>query len=169
MTIPVQAGIETEAPVPPVIKSVRVRASAARAFDVFTRGIDSWWPKTHHIGNSPMTRAVVEGWVGGRLYSEQENGSDCQWGTVLKWEPPARFVLAWQATPQWQFEPELAKSSEVEVTFTPCDDGSTLVELEHRFFERHGAGAAAMRGQVDQPGGWAGLLEFYRASAEVEA
>jgi uncharacterized protein YndB with AHSA1/START domain len=166
---PVQESIKAAEAIQPVIKSVRVRASAARAFEVFTRGIDTWWPKTHHIGNSPMTRAVVEGWVGGRLYSEQENGSECQWGTVLKWEPPGRFVLAWQVTPQWQYEPELAKSSEVEVTFTPSDDGTTLVQLEHRFFDRHGAGASAMRGQVDQPGGWGGLLTLYQATAEAEA
>jgi uncharacterized protein YndB with AHSA1/START domain len=158
---------EAAAP-PPVRKSVRVRASAARAFKVFTEGIDTWWPKTHHIGNSPMTKAMIEGWVGGRAYSEQENGIDCQWGQVLAWEPPARFVLAWQATHEWRFEPDVTQCSEVEVRFTPATDGTTLVELEHRNFERQGAGGASMRNQVDQPGGWGGLMELFRAEAEKE-
>jgi hypothetical protein len=30
------------------------------------------------------------------------------------------------------YEPDLARCSEVEVRFTPVDDGTTLVELEHR-------------------------------------
>jgi len=38
--------------VAPVKKSVRVSASQARAFEVFTARFDSWWPKSHHIGNA---------------------------------------------------------------------------------------------------------------------
>jgi uncharacterized protein YndB with AHSA1/START domain len=150
----------------PVRKEIRVRANTARAFKVFTEGLDSWWPKTHHIGSSPMTRAIIEGRVGGRCYSEQEDGTECAWGQILTWEPPTRFVMAWQVTPGWQFEPDLARSSEVEVRFTPGADDSTLVELEHRYFERHGEGGDGMRNQVDQPGGWGGLMELYRAALE---
>ena len=73
---------------------------------------------------------------------------------MIAWEPPHRFVLAWQVRPDWKFEPDLAKSSEVEVRFTPADDGTTLVELEHRGFERHGGNFAGMRGQVNSVGGW---------------
>lgn len=152
----------------PVRKNMRVRASAARAFKVFTEGIDTWWPKTHHIGSSPMTRAVMEPRVGGRCYSEQEDGTECPWGQVTAWEPPARFVMAWQITPDWKFEPDLTKCSEVEVKFTPAPDGTTSVELEHRCFERQGAGGAAMRGQVDQPGGWSGLMLLFQTVAERE-
>ena len=150
----------------PVRKNVRVRANAARAFRIFTEGIDTWWPKTHHIGKSPMTKAVIEGRVGGRCYSDQEDGTQCDWGQILVWEPPTRFVMAWQVTPTWQFEPDLAKCSEFEVTFTPSEDGTTWVELEHRHFERHGAGGNNMRNQVDQPGGWGQLMELFRAEAE---
>ena len=39
-----------------------------------------------------MTRAVMEGWVGGKVYSEQEDGETCPWGKVLLWEPPQREV-----------------------------------------------------------------------------
>jgi uncharacterized protein YndB with AHSA1/START domain len=74
-------------------------------------------------------------------------------------------VLAWQITPQWQYEPDLAKSSEVEVRFTPEPDGSTRVDLEHRYFHRHGAGADAMRAGVDAPNGWGGLLPLFAAAA----
>ena len=153
----------------PVRKSIRVRANAARAFKVFTEGLDSWWPRTHHIGSSPMTRVIMEGHEGGRCYSEQADGTECPWGQILVWEPPTRFVMAWQITPKWQFQPDLGKSSEVEVTFTPCPDGSTDVVLEHRNFERHGEGGDAMRAQVNQEGGWGGLMQLFRAEAEKQA
>jgi Activator of Hsp90 ATPase homolog 1-like protein len=155
-------------PIEPVRTSIRVRANASRAFKVFTEGLDSWWPKSHHVGASPMTRAVMEGRVNGRVYSEQDDGNICEWGQILVWEPPARFVMAWRIKPTWELEPDAGKCSEVEVNFTPASDGSTLVELEHRYFERHGEGAAKMREQVGQPGGWGGLLELFKTESELE-
>jgi uncharacterized protein YndB with AHSA1/START domain len=150
----------------PVRKSIVIKTSVARAFNVFTAGMDSWWPKSHHIGNSPMTRAVIEGFKGGRCYSEQLDGTECDWGTVLAWEPPYRFVFSWQINLDWKYEPDPAKASEVEVTFTPQDDGSTRVELEHRYFYRHGPGFERMRHGVASPNGWGAMLELYAASAE---
>jgi len=150
----------------PVRKSIIVRASVERAFRVFTEGIDSWWPRGHHIGKSPMTKAILEGRPGGRCYSEQADGTECDWGTILVWEPPLRFVMAWQVSPAWTYEPDLAKSSEVEVRFTAEPDGATRVDLEHRYFERHGAGVEAMRAAIDSPNGWTGLLDLFRGRAE---
>ncbi len=115
-----------------------------------------------------MRRALVEGWVGGRCYSEQEDGTDCPWGEVIAWEPPTRFVMAWKVRPNWEFEPDLSKCSEVEVTFTAQADGSTEVVLKHHHFERHGEGGAHMQAQVSQQGGWGGLMLLYQTSAEVD-
>ncbi len=81
-----------------VRKSIVVRTDVDRAFRLFTDGLDSWWPRSHHIGKSPMTKALIEGHAGGRCYSLQEDGTDCQWGSILVWEPPHRFVMAWQIT-----------------------------------------------------------------------
>lgn len=153
----------------PVRKSVRVRASADRAFRVFTEQMDSWWPRTHHIGSSPMKRVVLEGKRGGVVYTDQEDGTPCPWGTVLVWDPPRRFVMAWQVSPEWQYEPDLAKCSEVEVQFTPADDGTTLVELEHRGLQRHGGACANMREMVNSEGGWGSLLTLFSQKAEEAA
>ncbi len=109
-----------------VRQTITVRTSVEHAFKVFTDGFDSWWPRTHHIGKSPMTRAVIEGKVGGRCYSDQEDGTVCPWGQVLVWEPPHRMVIAWQITHEWGYEPDLAKASEVEIRFTPLP---TLLQL----------------------------------------
>jgi uncharacterized protein YndB with AHSA1/START domain len=154
----------------PVRKSVTVRAGVEKAFRVFTAEIGAWWPASHHIGKSPMTTTVVEGHADGRCYSEHADGTEADWGRVIVWEPPHRLVMAWQVSPTWQYEPDLARSSEVEVTFTPEEDGSTRVELEHRHLERHGEGAASLASSVDSPGGWSGLLALYaeRVAARAE-
>jgi len=153
--------------VEPVRRSIRVRTTPERAFRLFAQEMGAWWPKTHHIGNSPMKDIVVEGRAGGAIYTEQEDGTACPWGSVLAWEPPRRFLFAWQISPAWQYEPDLAKCSEVEVAFTPADDGTTLVELEHRNFQRHGGACAKMRGEVgNAEGGWGALLRIFAAKAE---
>jgi hypothetical protein len=153
----------------PVRKSVVVKMNAGEAFRLFTAGFDSWWPRSHHIGKSPMTKAIIESHAGGRCYSEQEDGTECDWGSILIWEPPHRFVMAWQITPEWAYQPDLSRSSEVEVRFTPAGEGMTRVDLEHRHFERHGDGGATVRTAVDSEGGWGALLEMYAGRAASTA
>ena len=118
-----------------VKKSVTVNASVQHAFDVFTRGFDGWWPRSHHIGKSPMKEAIIESGVGGRCYTKQEDGTESDWGQILEWDPPNRFVMAWQITHEWGYEPDLTKSSEVEIRFTRAA----------RRRHARGSGASALR------------------------
>jgi hypothetical protein len=74
--------------------------------------------------------------------------------------------MAWQMNGQWKYEPDLEKSSEVEVRFTPEGVGETRVDLEHRRFERIGEGGEAMRKGVGEPNGWSVLLQMYTARVE---
>jgi hypothetical protein len=47
-----------------------------------------------------------------------------------------------------------------------CDGPSrTRVELEHRGLEAFGEKMGEMRASLDSPGGWAGILESFAASA----
>ncbi|MGO9830440.1 MAG: SRPBCC family protein [Myxococcaceae bacterium] len=149
-----------------VRKSVRVAASAERAFRVFTEGMDRWWPREHHIGTSPLKRAVLEPRSGGRWYAVFEDGSECDTGRVLTWEPPRRLVLGWQITAQWKFDPSFL--TEVEVTFTPEGPKRTLVQLEHRNLERYGVEAPGLRTSIDGPGGWGKILQTFAAVAASE-
>jgi uncharacterized protein YndB with AHSA1/START domain len=80
----------------PVRKSVSVAAPPETAFRVFTAGFDSWWPRTHSIGEAALKTAVIEPRTGGRWYGLLENGSEAEWGDVLAWEPPRRLLLAWR-------------------------------------------------------------------------
>ena len=152
----------------PVRKSITVNATPEHAFQVFTEGVDTWWPRSHHIGTAPLERTVIEPRLNGRCYGRSIDGTECDWGTILVWEPPRRFVMAWQITPDWQYEPDLAKASEVAVSFTPEPDGFTRVDLEHRYFQRHGAGGDSIRTAVESPNGWIGLMQLFSARAEQD-
>ena len=150
-----------------VHKAITVACPAEQAFATFTDGITSLWPLgTHSVGQTRARSAVFEGRVGGRLYEAWDDGTECDWGRILIWEPPRRFVMAWQITHTWGYEPDLAKSSEVEVRFTPESGGSTRVDIEHRYFNRHGEGGDTMRTAVDAPNGWSGLLQLFAAQAQ---
>ena len=142
-------------------RSVTVNASPERAFEVFTAGFSTWWPlESHHIGKTMATEAIIEPHAGGRWFERDAAGNECNWGFVTEFEPPHRVLLAWHLNPEWGFDPDRANATEVEITFTAAD-GGTLVELEHRGFEKHGDAGRKMREAVSAPGGWNDLLEMY--------
>ena len=148
----------------PVRKQLVVKASQSRAFAVFTGEMSRWWPATHTILKSPLKESIVEPRVGGRWYAVGEDGSTCQTGYVIAWQPPHAVVLAWQINAEWQYDPELI--TEVEVRFIAENSSTTRIELEHRYLERMGEKGATARNAVDSPGGWGGILEAYRIGAE---
>ena len=142
-------------------RSITVDATPERAFDVFTAGFSTWWPlESHHIGATMATEAIIEPHAGGRWFERDADGKECNWGYVTEFEPPNRVLLAWHLNPEWGYDPDPAKATEVEITFTEAD-GGTLVELEHRGFEKHGETGAKMRDAVSAPGGWTDLLQMY--------
>ena len=149
--------------VAPVRKQVMVNATQRQAFDLFTAHMSRWWPPTHSILKSPLKEYVIEPRVHGRWYAVGEDGSTSQTGYVIAWDPPQGVVLAWQLSAEWKFDAKLV--TEVEVRFVAVGADSTRVELEHRHLERMGERAAEVRSMVDAPGGWTGILESFKRSA----
>ena len=151
-----------------VRRSIAVDAPRDRAFAVFTDGMTSWWPlDSYSIGSAPMAAAVIEPRAGGRWYERGEDGSESEWGRVLAWDAPDRVLLAWQISPDWQYDPGL--HTEIDVRFSTEADGRTRVDLEHRGLEAFGDRAEQMRTVFDADGGWRGLLERFAAAAEAGA
>jgi hypothetical protein len=147
-----------QATVASVRASILVRATPEHAFETFT-DMTAWWPrKEHQLSEKPLAGVIIEPRAGGRWFERDVDGGECDWGFVTAWEPPARVLLAWHLGPDWKFNPDPAKATEIEVRFTPQDDG-TLVELEHRGFEVHGPAGARMRDEVAGGGGWGRILE----------
>lgn len=125
-----------------------------------------WWRPEHHLGKSPLKDVVLEPRVGGRWFEVNEDGSSCDWGKVLAWEPPTRLLLAWQLNGDWQYDADFV--TELEIRFTP-DGNGTRVELEHRHLDRYGDKTAAVRGSLDSEEGWAGALTAYTREVEKMA
>ena len=148
-----------------VRQEIVVNVPIEHAFSVFTEGYQTWNPPEHHIGEADIEATVMEPREGGRWYEIGVDGSECDWGRVLAWEPPARVVLAWQISPQWKYEPDPLKASEVEVRFTATGDNQTRVDLEHRHLDRHGEGWESVRAAISSPDGWPGSLQLYAAKA----
>jgi uncharacterized protein YndB with AHSA1/START domain len=147
-----------------VRKSLVVEAPLDVAWRVFTAKMGTWWPLAHYkIGKSPAIDAVVEPTVGGRWYERGEDGSTCDWGTVLAWEPPSRLVLSWDIGADWKFDPTL--KTEIEIRFIAESKARTRVELEHRHLDRYGARRDEMRRVFDKEGDWGRLLGMFGAAA----
>ncbi len=154
--------------VEPITRSVTVRRSVEDSFRIFTEEIGSWWPvQTHSRATSDfegqdvkVERVEFQTRAGGRVLEHLSNGQTLAWGDVVGWDPPRRFMLAWH--PTFSDRPP----TEVEVRFTPDGDG-TLVELEHRGWERLGPDAATLMGEY--AAGWIPTLERFRSAAEEVA
>ena len=149
-----------------VVVTVVVEATQQRAFDVFTTGFGTWWPmESHHIGEKDAVDAVIEPRAGGRWFERAADGSECDWGRVLEWEPPSRITLAWHLNPDFRYDPDPALATQVEVRFIPEGASTTRVELEHRGFAVHGERGETMKGAVGSDGGWKGLLQRFAEAA----
>src|SRR4051812_5029576 len=150
-----------EAPATSVQKSIVVNAPVERAFTIFTDQMGSWWPPDMPILDAPLAKMVFEPRAGGRIYDVGTDGSECQWSRVLAYEPPARVVISWDISLQWQIETNPERTSEVEIRFTAEGENRTRVDLEHRNLDRHGDGWERMRTAVGSPNGWnKGLAAF---------
>jgi len=145
-----------------VKKQIVVETSQQRAFRTFTDGIDRWWPRSHHIGASPLERMIIEPRPGGRWYSICKDGSEVEVGKVAAWEPPGRVVLTWQITAQWTYDATFETA--VDVRFIAEGPRRTRVELEHHL-ERYGAEAAAMKQQLEGDDAWSAMLTLFGAAA----
>lgn len=141
----------------PVCKSIRVNAPQARAFDVFTLRMGTWWPPSHSLLKSPCKETRVEPRAGGRWYQIGEDGSECDNGKVLLWQPPSKVILSWQINSKFVFDEKV--ESEIEVNFIAENAGVTRVELKHRIITVDDA--EALRKAVDAPNGWTAILENY--------
>lgn len=147
-----------------VRKIMRVQAPPVVAWRVFTEKMGTWWPLAHYkIGKTAAVDAIVEPRVGGRWYERGDDGSTCDWGTVLAWEPPSRLVLSWDINADWQPDPAL--KTEIEVRFIAEGKDATRVELEHRRLDRYGARRDEMRRIFETEGDWGRLLEMFARAA----
>lgn len=113
---------------PPVRQSTLVRSGVRHTFDTFVRTIGAWWPvNPFSAGQDRVRDLTFEQRPGGRVYETWQDGTQIDWGQLLAWEPPARFVMTWNIT---------SVATEVELTFKELGPALTRVAVEHRGWER---------------------------------
>lgn len=156
----------------PTIPALNGTASVAmpveQAFKYFTESFGSWWPPAYHIGQADMADAILEPREGGRWFERGVDGSECDWGRVLVWEPPTRLVVTWQINGQWQFDPDPEHASEIEIRFTADGPEQTRVILEHRHLGRLVGGQAMHDALEEQGGGWSTVLDAFAKAAQAQ-
>ena len=151
-----------------VRKVLKVQAAREVAWQVFTEQMGTWWPLAmYKIGKANAVDAIIEPRVGGRWYERGDDGSTCDWGRVLVWEPNSLIVLSWDINAEFRYDPTL--QTEIEVRFIAEEDGSTRVELEHRRLDRYGDRRDEMRTIFDKTGDWGQLLASFAQKAETSA
>ena len=52
----------------------------------------TWWPPDYHVNPNGYEAAFIEPRVGGRWFERAPDGSECDWGRVLAWDPPRRLA-----------------------------------------------------------------------------
>ncbi len=145
--------------VEPITKRVTVALTPQAAFNRFTEGIGSWWPKeTHSVGQSEVEKVILQNGKGARLYEQRKDGSTCEWGIITVWDPPHRVGFTWHPGR----EPDTAQ--EVAVSFTPTD-GGTEIEVVHSGWEILGEEAEKTRADYDN--GWDVVLARYTSHRDA--
>jgi uncharacterized protein YndB with AHSA1/START domain len=135
-----------------------------RAFKVFTERFDRIKPREHNMLGVDIAESIFEPRGGGRVYDRGVDGSECQWGRVLAYEPPTRILFTWDISPRWQIETDPTRSSEVEIRFVAEAERRTRVELEHRHLDRHGDGWQGLAEGVRGDQGWRLYLQRFAAA-----
>lgn len=143
----------------PVVKSVLVAASPARAFEVFTSRFGDWWPLATHSVDGPRAKGVVlDCRKGGEVVETTGDGSREAWGTVVEWAPPERLALTWHPG-----RPP-GEATRVEVHFA-AEGTSTRVTLTQSGWDGRRSGAEA---RTSYDSGWIAVLEGFATMAGSE-
>ncbi len=147
-----------------VRKTVTAEAPQHIAWRTFTEQMGKWWPLAmYKIGAANAVDVIIEPRSGGRWYELGDDGSSCDWGRVIAWEPVSRLVLTWDIAADWQYDAELG--TEIEVNFVAEGETRTRIEFEHRKLDRYGDRRDEMRTIFDETGDWGRILAGFAQSA----
>ena len=145
--------------------SKAVTLPAEEAFELFTAGLSSWYPRIYTWSGDGLESIAIEPGAGGHCFEIGPHGFRCDWGRVLVWEPPRKLVFSWQISFSRAPVPDPRAASEIEVLWTPRSDGGTDMDFCHRHFSRHGDEGHSYREAMASEGGWPFILDRYLAKA----
>lgn len=144
----------------PLRLRLAVDCPVAHAFSMWATRTSLWWPPGHTVTGEDGLEVVFEPRRGGRIFERTPSGREEDWGEVLVWEPPARLAYL------WHLRADRADATEVEIRFAPAAGGGTLVDIEHRGWERLGARGQTRRDANQR--GWGGILPVFAAACAAD-
>lgn len=111
-----------------VLVSLRVRATPAEAFELFTRDIALWWRSSPLFRFTPRDGGVLsfEPGEGGRFIETLPSGTVFVIGRIAVWRPGEKLVFGWR---QATFAKD--QNTQVEVRFEALGD-ETRITVEHK-------------------------------------
>jgi hypothetical protein len=144
-------------PIDPLRYRFRVECPKHEAFWLWTGRAGTWWPMaTHSVSGEREAALAFEPRTGGRIYEQTPDGLEFLWGHVVIWEPPDRLVCQWLVG---------ETATDLEVRFVPEPDGATIVEIEHRGWERFGEVGTDRRDVNER--GWSGVIAAFQQACKT--
>lgn len=145
----------------PVVKTVEVPCSAARAFDVFVRNTAKWWPLDRHSVSAGAGKAArditIDPHVGGAIRETTHEGNISEWGRVLEFAEGKAFAMTWHpGNPA-------SLATHLRLEFIQLAPDRTRVVLTHSGWEVLAGDADERRNGYNS--GWNGVLDVFEKAA----
>lgn len=138
----------------PIVKTRILDRSPQVCFHVFVNRLATWWPvDTHSVsaGSGQRPQSVeIEPKPGGAVFEITQDGTRCDWGRVLVFEPNRRLSMTWHPG----HAPD--KATHVDVTFDDIGNDQTRVTMTHTGWEVWAETAETRRENYDT--GWDSVL-----------
>lgn len=142
----------------PIIKTIEVPCSQAKAFGVFVNEMSSWWPldrfSVSAMGGVPAKSIRIEAKQGGNIVEIGPDDTEHLWGTIRSYDPNDFISMDFHVPhPSERGE----SKSLVEVRFTTLGNEQTQVELTQSNWEAFGEMAEMVIGGYGKA--WAVIFE----------
>ena len=146
----------------PIVKTIEVPCSQAKAFEVFVSEMGAWWPLDKRSmsmqgGGKPAKSLRIEPKQGGKIVEIGHDDTEHHWGTIKSYDPHDSLGM------DFHMGLPAENASLVEVRFTALEGDRTRVELTHGNWEAFGDMAEMMRGGYGS--GWVIIFEQAYKSA----
>lgn len=147
-------------------RSIVVQVPQEKAFEIFVDKFNEWWPYEYTWSKEVLAFIAIEPKEGGRCYERGPHNFECDWGRVIKYDPPNTITFTWQIGANREPVPNPDKASVVEVRFGKEGSG-TRVEVNHHSFSKHGEHWQQYVAGLASAQGWSWLLDKYAAAFDA--
>lgn len=144
-----------------IAKELKVEITRDQAFRKFLYELNEWWPREYTWSQDKLKEIRIEGKKDGLCTEIGPHGFRCDWGRVTELTKNKKIEVKWQISPKREPIPNPEKASDIKIVFKEGDQ-CTIMEFEHRNFQKHEEGAEDYRKMMDGEQGWDYILNPYK-------